>query len=206
MKRIILTFIAILSISSILLAQMIFGNVHCKVIDAQTKEAISGVTVGLQDNVKQYSSHIGRTNSEGEIDLGVSYTDVLIFFRKSGYVTQIVKPKSKENTIKFYKTDGVNKSKSKNEFEKMINQLLEDTEYATLSYKITRAIMNGKNFLEISNSALLQQLPTGSTISVAGFFDMKLRLKNNELGWVLDGVLVKEFVSLGIIPTQPNSF
>ncbi|MCK4694895.1 MAG: hypothetical protein KAT74_03990 [Candidatus Cloacimonetes bacterium] len=185
--------------------EFIYGNVHCKVIDSQTKQPIMGVTIGIQDNKRQYSSYASLTNENGEADLGVSHTDILIFIQKSGYVSKIIKPGSKENTIKLDSKNNINKSRTRSDFTMMINKLLESTDYAVLSYKITQAIIDGKSFIKISN-ALMNQLPTGSSISIAGFFEMKLRLKNGKLGWILDGALIREFVSLGIIPTQPNSF
>lgn len=205
MKKLLFMLILILVLTNLLSAEMIFGNVHCKLIDSQTKKPISGVAIGIQDNKNQCSRYTGSTNENGDADLGVSHTNILIYVQKSGYVSRIINARSKENTIKLYKKSNVSKSKSRNDLELVINNLLESTEYATLSYKITRAIINGKTFIEVGTS-LLSRLPSGTTVSIPGFFEMKLRIKNGNLGWVLDGALVREFVSLGIIPTQPNSF
>ena len=205
MKKLILLVIVILFLSNLYSSEMIFGNVHCKVIDSQTKEPISGVSIGIQDNKKQCSNYTGSTNENGDADLGVSHTNILIYVQKSGYVSRIIEASSKENTIKLYKRSNVSKSKSKNDLETIINNLLESTEYATLSYKITIAIIEGKSFIEVGTS-LLNRLPSGTTVSIPGFFEMKLRMKDGNLGWILDGSLIREFVSLGIIPTQPNSF
>ena len=205
MKIFVLALVMSVFLVSSISAQMIFGNVHCKIIDSQTKKPILGATVGIQDNKKQYSGYASVTNENGEADLGVSHTDIFIYVLKAGYVSRIIKPTSKENTIKLNKISNLSKRTSRNDLEKIINKLLESTDYAALSYKITEAIIQGKNFIGVGN-ALLSQLPSGSTISIPGFFDMKFRVKNGNLGWILDGTLVREFVSLGIIPTQPNSF
>ena len=205
MKKFMFVCVFILVLKSLIFSEMIFGNVHCKVIDSKTKDPISGAAIGIQDNKRQCSRYADSTNEKGYADLGVSYTDILIFIQKPGYISRVVEITSKENTIKLYKINNVSKSKSRNDLEKIINKLLESTDYASLSFKISEAIINGKSFIEVGNT-LLTQLPSGSTISIPGFFEMKFRVKNGNLGWILDGTLIREFVSLGIIPTQPNSF
>lgn len=205
MKKYSLLLILILVLTNLHSSELIYGNVHCKIIDSHSKKPLSDVSIGIQDDEHKVSKYVGSTNKEGKADLGVRHTNILIIVQKNGYVSRIVKPGSKETTIKLFKNSNLDKGMAKQDFEKMINKLLEFTEYSNLSYRISRAIINGESFIKVS-SKILNQLPKGPAISIPGIFEMNLRVKNEKLVWVLDGSLVNEFIELGIIPNRSKSF
>ncbi|MBL7087016.1 MAG: hypothetical protein ISS28_08000 [Candidatus Cloacimonetes bacterium] len=181
-----------------------YNNIHLYIKDGKTGNPIPDVAIGIQDDLNQLGKYIGNTDSEGKIDLGISHLSVVIFVLKAGYLSKVIYPSEKEIHISLNKISDSSNKEIKNNFEYFINQLLQALGYGEISFKITNAIIQGKNFIQVGSS-IINMLPTNTAYSIPGVFEMNLRVRDGQLGWELDGALIDIFIDIGIIPIVPNS-
>jgi len=196
MKNIFLSFFLIFP--AIVLGQ--FGNnnsIKCIVVDATSGEPINGINIGIEDHINRQSKLIGETNKEGMIDLTISHTSFTLFAQdySNTYLTKIFVPQNSSSLyyIELYKRTNSNLHSAANDFENTLNQLLEMWDWGQLSYKISSAVIEGKQFLEVGQ-AVIEKVPVGPVISIPRVFEMKLRSHDGRLGWELQGSLVNQIL------------
>lgn len=98
-----------------------------------------------------------------------------------------------------YQLTSQNRQKIEQRLELQLNNALNAYDMGKLSYKITQAVIMGKDGLEIAAS-VVEKLPgSGLAINVPGLFEMKLRYTNGQLGWVVDGSLVRFISGMGFV-------